>query len=150
MHKARGCSKPATRPPTVNRFGVTAPDLLCPRVGCTLPEALGASVAGMGLAYTVGKAYLLGIVTSDRPFLRTPKCEDKPALVRSVMAVREEVLLLAGLWAAMLGTVIVHGFRRPEPALWLVGFCDIVVGYGLWVGCADVSLRLLLVRRPDA
>ena len=46
-----------------------------------LKGALMASVAGLSLTHTVGKAVWSGLFTSGKPFLRTPKCED-PALLQ--------------------------------------------------------------------
>ena len=46
--------------------------------------AVIASIAGLSLTHTVGKAVMSGIFTSHRPFLRTPKCQD-PAMLSQVL-----------------------------------------------------------------
>ena len=88
------------------------------RVDCTFVEALGASLAGLALSYTVAKAIFLGVFTSRCPFLRTPKCENQPALIRALAAVREEAVFLALLVAASAGMLIVHGEDGIVPILW--------------------------------
>ena len=52
-----------------------------PKVRSGVKGALMASVAGLSLTHTVGKAVWSGLFTSGKPFLRTPKCED-PALLQ--------------------------------------------------------------------
>ena len=90
------------------------------RVDCSFLEALGASLAGLALSYTVAKAIFLGVFTSRCPFLRTPKCENQPALIRALAAVREEAVFLALLVAASAGMLVVHGDDGIVPILWAV------------------------------
>jgi hypothetical protein len=59
------------------------------KVKATIADTLGAAVAGLGLSFTVARAFIEGIFTSNAPFLRTPKMEDKPALARALMAAIE-------------------------------------------------------------
>ncbi len=61
---------------------------------CSFIESLGAGVAALGLTHTVAKAMLNGMVTSGKPFFRTPKCEDKPPLAAAIIQVREEAVML--------------------------------------------------------
>ena len=73
-----------------------------PKVGSGFKGALAASVAGLSLTHTVGKAVWAGLLTSGKPFLRTPKCED-PALFSQVLRVIwQEATLLVLLIAAMI------------------------------------------------
>jgi len=88
------------------------------RVGCSFLETLGASLAGLALAYTVAKAIAFGLVTSRQPFLRTPKCENRPALIRALAAVREEAVFLVLLLAAATSVVVVHGDSGLVPMIW--------------------------------
>ncbi len=117
------------------------------RVGCSVGQALGASVAGTALAYTVGKAYLLGTLTSDRPFLRTPKGENKPALVRSMLAVREELGLLLALGAAFVAVLLRHGGAGPDAVVWLAVMAIQSVPFAAAVGCAIASSRVIARQR---
>ena len=48
-------------------------------VPCSFKERAGAAIAGMALTYTVGRAILQGLVTNSKPFIRTPKWEDRPS-----------------------------------------------------------------------
>jgi hypothetical protein len=51
----------------------------------------------MALTHTVGRAMLQGIFTSGRPFVRTPKCADQPALMQGFIMARDEIFWMAAL-----------------------------------------------------
>ncbi len=88
------------------------------RVPCGRRERLGAIVAGLALTYTVGKAVLIGLVSSKRPFVRTPKGEGRPALLQGVLMAREEGVLMLLLWVAAAATWYFHGAHDPESRYW--------------------------------
>ncbi|MCC7426488.1 MAG: glycosyltransferase [Alphaproteobacteria bacterium] len=81
-------------------------------------DRLAAAIAGLALTHTIAKAVLQGLVVRSKPFLRTPKMEDAPALVRGLAMVREELVLLAAIWAAMIGVGVTHMFATLEVKLW--------------------------------
>ncbi len=89
------------------------------RVPCGLAANLGAALAGLSLTHTIGKAVIAGIATRHRPFLRTPKCEDRPALVRALVAAREESVVLALLAVSAGAIALRYGVGDVEAALWL-------------------------------
>jgi exo-beta-1,3-glucanase (GH17 family)/cellulose synthase/poly-beta-1,6-N-acetylglucosamine synthase-like glycosyltransferase len=93
--------------------------LYAARVRCGFVDNLGASLAGLGLSYTVGRAILTGFVTSRQPFLRTPKCESQPALVRALAGVWEEMLFLSALWAGAAAIAAVYGRDQIEALIWV-------------------------------
>ncbi len=81
--------------------------------------AVMASIAGLALTHTVGKAVIGGLVTSGKPFLRTPKCED-PADLRQVLRVIWQELTLLGLCSlAVLAMMFDRGFDDPAATLWM-------------------------------
>ena len=90
------------------------------KIHCSLFDALGAAVAGLALSHTVAKAILYGIFTSRLPFMRTPKCENQPALIRGLVAAREEIAYLALLWAAAAAVWLARGEFEPAARLWSV------------------------------
>lgn len=89
------------------------------RVPCGWRDRFGAAVAGMALTHTVGRAIWQGLFTSGRPFFRTPKCEDKPALIQGILGAREEVLLMAGLWIAAAALYVGYGRENRDAFLWI-------------------------------
>jgi hypothetical protein len=89
------------------------------RVPCGLRDRFGAAIAGMALTHTVGRAIWQGLFTSGRPFFRTPKCEDKPALIQGILGAREEVLLMAGLWIAAAALFVGYGRENRDAFLWI-------------------------------
>ena len=88
------------------------------RVPCGWRDRVGAAVAGLALSHTIGKAVWKGLIVRSAPFLRTPKMEDAPALVQGLVMAREELVLLALTWAAMIGVGTVHHLATWEATLW--------------------------------
>jgi exo-beta-1,3-glucanase (GH17 family)/cellulose synthase/poly-beta-1,6-N-acetylglucosamine synthase-like glycosyltransferase len=65
------------------------------RVPCTFNQRLGAALAGTALTHTIASAILRGLFTKSMPFLRTPKCERRSAVIKSVVMARGEAVMLA-------------------------------------------------------
>jgi exo-beta-1,3-glucanase (GH17 family)/cellulose synthase/poly-beta-1,6-N-acetylglucosamine synthase-like glycosyltransferase len=86
----------------------------------TVRQTLAAMLAGLALSHTIGKAMLLGMVTQGRPFVRTPKLEHSPALVKALASVREECLIMLALWIAAAGVALAHGSDSPDLLLWII------------------------------
>lgn len=89
------------------------------RVPCTIMQALGASLAGLALTYTVGKAVLQGLFTSGRPFLRTPKYESSKPFLAGLSTIREELFMFFLLMVAMVSFINVDQFDNMSGKLWL-------------------------------
>jgi hypothetical protein len=70
------------------------------RIKCSRLQKIGAAIAGMALTHTVGRAMWQGIFTSGRPFVRTPKCADQPALMQGVIMARDEIVWMVLLVAS--------------------------------------------------
>lgn len=108
--------------PTLAVFGFKLAytfSLYAKRVPCTPVQAAGAALAGLALTYTVGKAFAIGLVKKEKPFLRTPKCADKPAAIQGLLNAREETTLMLLLWAAAAAVAVVYGERDRESWVWV-------------------------------
>lgn len=90
------------------------------RVDCTLGQRIGAGIAGLALTFTVGQAMLYGLFTSKLPFMRTPKHDDQPAVVKVFAMAWEETLLFILLWLSALSVWSVFGVEDPEAKLWAI------------------------------
>ena len=82
-------------------------------MGSGFRGAFVASVAGLSLTHTVGKAVWAGLLTSGKPFLRTPKCADPADFTQVLRVVWQEAMLLALLLLAMVSMGFDRGFRGP-------------------------------------
>jgi hypothetical protein len=91
-----------------------------PKVGSGLKGAFVASVAGLALTHTVGKAVWAGLLTSGKPFLRTPKCADPANFTQVLRVVWQEAALLILLLLAMVSMGFDRGFQDPAVTLWMV------------------------------
>jgi cellulose synthase/poly-beta-1,6-N-acetylglucosamine synthase-like glycosyltransferase len=91
-----------------------------PKVGSGLYGAFSASVAGLSLTHSVGKAVWSGLMTSGKPFLRTPKCADPASFTQVFRVVWQETVLLVLLLAAMVSMAFDRGFQDPAVSLWMV------------------------------
>ena len=117
-----------------------------PKVRSGFKGAFIASVAGLSLTHTVGKAMWTGLLTSGKPFLRTPKCEDAARFSQVLRVVWQEVTLLTLLLAAMVSMGFDRGFMDPAVTLWMVMLGVQSLPYAATLATAAVSARSN--RRP--
>jgi cellulose synthase/poly-beta-1,6-N-acetylglucosamine synthase-like glycosyltransferase/exo-beta-1,3-glucanase (GH17 family) len=94
--------------------------LYADRVRCTFRQSLGASLAGLALTYTVGRAVLYGLATSRLPFMRTPKMDERATLGMALGMARGEAVLTAALWVAAAVLWYQVGVIDPEARMWAV------------------------------
>lgn len=88
------------------------------RVRIPFSLSVGAAVAGLALSYTVAKAVIAGFLTRERPFFRTPKCENRPLVVQALLAVREEATLAVVLAALAVAMWVADGGWTFEVRVW--------------------------------
>jgi exo-beta-1,3-glucanase (GH17 family)/cellulose synthase/poly-beta-1,6-N-acetylglucosamine synthase-like glycosyltransferase len=81
-------------------------------------QTASAALAGIGLSHTIAKAVLAGFLTSGKPFFRTPKCKNSPALVQAIAASLEETCLALLLWLAAAGVIAGPGKDLPGAIYW--------------------------------
>jgi exo-beta-1,3-glucanase (GH17 family)/cellulose synthase/poly-beta-1,6-N-acetylglucosamine synthase-like glycosyltransferase len=91
-----------------------------PKVRSGVRGAVMASIAGLALTHTVGKAMWSGLFTSGQPFLRTPKCADPARFSQVLRVVWQESVLLALLLVAMFSMAFDRGLQDPAVSLWMV------------------------------
>ena len=91
-----------------------------PKVGSGFKGAVVASVAGLALTHSVGKAVWMGLLTSGKPFLRTPKCADPASFTQVLRVVWQEAVLLTLLVMAMISMAFDRGFQDPAVTMWMV------------------------------
>ncbi|HEX4079993.1 MAG TPA: glycosyltransferase [Rhizomicrobium sp.] len=90
------------------------------KVGSGVLGAVLASMAGLALTHTVGKAVITGLATSRKPFLRTPKCQNPADLKEALRLVWQETSLLTLCVLAVTAMVFVRGFDDPAATLWMI------------------------------
>ena len=90
------------------------------RVNCTFRQSIGASLAGLALTYTVGRAVIYGLATSRLPFMRTPKMDERATLGMALGMARGELVLTVLLWLAAIALWTTNGVVDPEARLWSV------------------------------
>lgn len=122
------------------------------RVPCTFSQRIGASIAGLSLTYTIGWAMLYGIFTSKLPFMRTPKMENKPALVAGLTMAWEEAILFGLLWAAAIAVWVLFGGIDPEARLWsmLMMVQSLPFGAAVYISMVNALSTLQIGRQATA
>ncbi|MGR8933487.1 MAG: glycosyltransferase [Gammaproteobacteria bacterium] len=110
------------------------------RVRCSLGKTLGAALAGLALTHTVAKAIIIGMFSSGRPFVRTPKCEEDKPFLSGFRMVEEETLLLILLWGAVLLLSRNSLFDNTEGRLWISVLLIQSVPYAASVLTAFISV----------
>jgi len=88
------------------------------QVKSTRRQTIAAAIAGLALSHTIAKAFLTGLFSSDRPFFRTPKCEDRPPVIRALSAAVEEAGIAVSLWLAAIGVLLAQGTDILGTVLW--------------------------------
>ncbi|MGQ0740861.1 MAG: glycosyltransferase [Alphaproteobacteria bacterium] len=122
-----------------------------PKVRSGVKGAIMASVAGLSLTHTVGKAMLMGIFTSRHPFMRTPKCERATPLKQILRVAWQEVTLFTACMAALAATVISrHGIGDPATLLWVMMLCVQALPYAATIVTASVSVAAGRLPAPAA
>jgi exo-beta-1,3-glucanase (GH17 family)/cellulose synthase/poly-beta-1,6-N-acetylglucosamine synthase-like glycosyltransferase len=121
------------------------------KVGSGVRGAVVASVAGLALTHTVGKAVLAGLMTSRKPFLRTPKCQDPTDFAQVLRLAWQETTLLGLCVAAILAMMFKRGFEDPAATLWMTMLVIQSLPYLATVVTAGVSaMSYGRKMRPDA
>jgi exo-beta-1,3-glucanase (GH17 family)/cellulose synthase/poly-beta-1,6-N-acetylglucosamine synthase-like glycosyltransferase len=90
------------------------------RVGATVTQTIASAVAGLSLSHTISQAILSGFVTKDKPFFRTPKKAKAHALFQALQSVREEGMVMVGLWLAAYGVAHLRGTDTPDLMVWVI------------------------------
>jgi cellulose synthase/poly-beta-1,6-N-acetylglucosamine synthase-like glycosyltransferase len=90
------------------------------RVRCTFRQSIGASLAGLALTYTVGRAVIYGLMTSRLPFMRTPKMDERATLGMALGMARGEAVLTILLWLGAIVLWMGAGAVNIEARLWAV------------------------------
>lgn len=116
---------------------------------CSFIESLGAGVAALGLTHTVAKAMLNGLVTSGKPFFRTPKCEDKPPLAAAFIQVREEAVMLTLLWGLALMFLLNENFADNLSRLWVAVLFVQSVPYAAAVLLSFINVLPALFKKSN-
>jgi exo-beta-1,3-glucanase (GH17 family)/cellulose synthase/poly-beta-1,6-N-acetylglucosamine synthase-like glycosyltransferase len=90
------------------------------QVRATITQTFAAAFAGLSLSHTIARAVLLGFVTKNRPFFRTPKMAGSHPMVRALAAAREELLLLTALLLAAAGIALLPWSAVVDLYLWVI------------------------------
>jgi exo-beta-1,3-glucanase (GH17 family)/cellulose synthase/poly-beta-1,6-N-acetylglucosamine synthase-like glycosyltransferase len=112
-----------------------------PKVRSGFWGALVASVAGMALTHSVGKAVWTGLLTSSKPFLRTPKCADPANFTQVLRVIWQEATLFTLLVMAMISMGFDRGFQDPAVTMWMVMLGIQSLPYAATLITAKISAR---------
>jgi exo-beta-1,3-glucanase (GH17 family)/cellulose synthase/poly-beta-1,6-N-acetylglucosamine synthase-like glycosyltransferase len=113
-------------------------DLYRTCVGAGPRQIFAAAIAGLGLSHTVGSAVLAGLVTSDKPFVRTPKRASRHAVLTALASAREEWLMTTALLLAAWGISTIDQMGSPDLAVWILVLVVQTIPY-----LAAIALSLL-------
>ncbi|MDP3189049.1 glycosyltransferase [Limnobacter sp.] len=108
--------------------------------------AMAATLAGLSLSYTIGRATLSGLFLGRKiPFIRTPKMTSHVPLLRAMTAARDESIL-AFVLLCLVGLVYLKlGFDSKENLAW----CVVLVSQSLpFLAALVVSMLSALPARP--
>jgi exo-beta-1,3-glucanase (GH17 family)/cellulose synthase/poly-beta-1,6-N-acetylglucosamine synthase-like glycosyltransferase len=89
-------------------------------VGATIWQTFAAALSGLALSHTIAKAILLGFVTKNKPFFRTPKLTDQSDLIQALGAVYQETAMLMALILAAVGVYLHRISMGLDLKMWMV------------------------------
>ncbi len=82
-------------------------------------QTIAAALAGLALSHTIAQAILLGFITSNKPFFRTPKLAYADPLRKALLSARQEALLMLALWGAVYGVTSQPGAGGADLMFWV-------------------------------
>jgi exo-beta-1,3-glucanase (GH17 family)/cellulose synthase/poly-beta-1,6-N-acetylglucosamine synthase-like glycosyltransferase len=97
------------------------------RVRASAWQTLGATVAGLGLAFTVGRAVLAGIAIRQMPFHRTPKLARRHSFTGALAAAAPEAVLATMLFGCATGVSATAPVGNIDTTLW----CMLLTVFGV-------------------
>ncbi len=89
------------------------------RVPCSVWQSLGAALSGLSLTHTVAKGTWQGLLTSGKPFMRTPKYEKQSPFLAGLLIIWQELLLLILLGTAIWFMYSLEHFDNLSGKLWI-------------------------------
>ncbi len=117
------------------------------RVPCNLRQRIGAAIAAVALTHVVGRAMISGLFSrGGRPFLRTPKGENQPALIQGLLMAREEGFIMLALWLAAVAVLHNYGTDLREALYWTI---LLLVQSLPYVSAVVLSVIAALPSKPD-
>jgi len=122
------------------------------RVDCSWRDCLGASLASMALSHAIARGVWKGLIASSHPFERTAKQRRLRKQPHALRAVREEALMLLGLWLAASAIAFTTVASGPEQWLWVTLILTQSAPYLAALGTAAIAARgaSLVGRGADA
>jgi cellulose synthase/poly-beta-1,6-N-acetylglucosamine synthase-like glycosyltransferase len=116
------------------------------RVGATIVHTVAAAVAGLALSHTIAKAVLASLITRNKPFFRTPKLAGTSALIKSLAASLEEILLIGAMLSAAAAIGLSQKMDTLDLSLWVVVLAVQSLPYAATLLMALISA---LPKRPN-
>jgi exo-beta-1,3-glucanase (GH17 family)/cellulose synthase/poly-beta-1,6-N-acetylglucosamine synthase-like glycosyltransferase len=117
------------------------------RIGTTRLQTLAAAFSGLALSHTIAKAVVSGFFTSGKPFFRTPKCKNCPALIKAMATSIEETCIAFTLWGVAIGVILAQGKDTPGSVLW--AYVLIIQSLPYFASLAMSVINVLPARRRN-
>jgi exo-beta-1,3-glucanase (GH17 family)/cellulose synthase/poly-beta-1,6-N-acetylglucosamine synthase-like glycosyltransferase len=116
------------------------------RVGAGIRQTIAASIAGLGLAHTIGCAVLKGLFTDHEPFFRTPKSAHQQTLLGALAACREELLMATALLLGAYAVAKIPLMDSPDLRAWILVLIVQSIAYVSAVAASVASALPLSAR----
>lgn len=119
------------------------------RVPCTFRQSLLANLAGLSLSYSVGRAVLTALVSTDGVFVRTSKESRQQAWLKLAYTVQGEAVLTTGLLASAVIVWITLGQHDYMAKIWSLIMLLQALPYSAAVACAGLQAWTSNVKMAD-
>jgi len=88
-------------------------------VQASLKHTISAALAGLALSHTIAVAITDGLITRNKPFIRTPKMKHPNRILKAIVDARWEFLFVIGLWCSAYGVWVVQDDGGLDLHLWM-------------------------------
>ena len=116
------------------------------KLKASLGRTFAAAIAGLSLSYTIGKAMLYGIVTSDQPFIRTPKQANPHILSVAIASAFEEILIFMAFMLVIFTLTAIPRVDSPDFTLWIALLAIQSIPYAAALTTSIISACVLPAR----
>jgi exo-beta-1,3-glucanase (GH17 family)/cellulose synthase/poly-beta-1,6-N-acetylglucosamine synthase-like glycosyltransferase len=90
------------------------------RVGVSVLQTVAAALAGLSLSHTISRAVLLGLLTTGKPFFRTPKMAQVRPFFKAIASAWEEFLLMLFLWTPAIIITLIRPIDTLDRLVWII------------------------------
>lgn len=109
------------------------------RIRVSVLQTLAAALAGLSLSHTIARAVLLGLLTRNKPFFRTPKMAQARPFFKALSSAWEEFILMLLLWTPVIIIALIQPVDTLDRLVWIIFLSVQSIPYAIAVLVSFIS-----------